>query len=365
KQPARAITPTEPTDVQRTEAKQLKIAHKKSRQEIHISQQRGFGTNEGTGSKPGVPNVPSDDSEEEISWNSSNDEDVGGHDEDDKSDESDDERDEGSDADSDETVKAGSGKDDDDNDEEEELAKDDDEETETGQGGDEVSESKGESDEEETRQEGEGSFDPIPRTPEGNELYRDVNINQGRGLQVTQNVEDSHVTLTLVNPDGPQESLSVSSFVTSMLNPTSDVRVESIFTTASSPIVSLQTPTPIMTPSTIATTTISTEAPIPPPIIPSIILKNLPTFNSAFHFDERLRSLETSFSEYRQTNSFVDVVSAISGIVQQYMTKQMTEAVREAVQIQTNQLQDLLQRENDEFLRNIDENMKKIIKGQV
>nr|GFD10026.1 hypothetical protein [Tanacetum cinerariifolium] len=92
---------------------------------------------------------------------------------------------------------------------------------ETGKGGNEVSESEGESDEEETRQEEEGSFDPIPRTSEGSEeesndeedqelrlseeariqeeeeadeLYRDVNINQGKGLQVTQNVEDSHVT---------------------------------------------------------------------------------------------------------------------------------------------------------------------------
>nr|GFD01553.1 hypothetical protein [Tanacetum cinerariifolium] len=197
-------------------------------------------------------------------------------------------------------------------------------------------------------------FDPIPRTPEeseeesndeedqelrlseeariqeekdADELYRDVNINQGRGLQVTKNVEDSHVTLTSVNPDGPQESSSVSSFVTSMLNPTSDVGVESIFTTASSLIVSLQTPRPIMTPSTIATITTSSKAPIPPPTIPSIILENLPTFNSAFRFDERLRSLETSFSEYRQTNLFVDTVSAISDIVQQYMTQQMTEAV--------------------------------------
>nr|GFC02908.1 hypothetical protein [Tanacetum cinerariifolium] len=43
----------------------------------------------------------------------------------------------------------------------------------------------------------------------------------------------------------------------------------------------------------------------------------------------------------------------------------MMEAVRESVQIQTDRLQDSLQRENDEFLCNIDENMKKIIKGQV
>nr|GFB30628.1 hypothetical protein [Tanacetum cinerariifolium] len=281
-----------------------------------------------------------------------------------------------------------------------------------------------ESDEEETRQDKEGSFDPIPRTPEGSEeesndeedqelrlseeamiqeeeeadeLYRDVNINQGRGLQVTQNVEDSHVTLTLVNPDGTQESSYVSSFVTSMLNPTSDVGVESIFMTTSSPIVSLQTPTPIMTPSTIATITTSGDAPIPPTRIPRIILENLPTFNSAFCFDERLRgvtpippttipsiilenlpmfnssfrfyermrSLETTFSEYRQTNPFVDAVSVIPGIVHQYITQQMKEAVREAVQIQTDRLQGSLQRENDEFLRNIDENIKKIIKGQV
>nr|GFD21947.1 hypothetical protein [Tanacetum cinerariifolium] len=53
------------------------------------------GTDEGTGSKPGVPDVPSDDSEEELSWKSSDDKDVGGHEEGNKSDESDDDRDEG------------------------------------------------------------------------------------------------------------------------------------------------------------------------------------------------------------------------------------------------------------------------------
>nr|GFC59736.1 hypothetical protein [Tanacetum cinerariifolium] len=86
--------------------------------------------------------------------------------------------------------------------------------------------------------------------------------------------------------------------------------VESIFTTTSSQIVSLESRTPIMTPSTIATITTSGEAPIPPPIIPSIILDNLPTFNSAFRFEEILRLLETSFSEYWQTNQFADAVSA-------------------------------------------------------
>nr|GFD44852.1 hypothetical protein [Tanacetum cinerariifolium] len=48
---------------------------------------------EGTGSKPGVPDVPSDDSEEKLSWKSSDDEEVGSHEE---GKESDDDSDEGS-----------------------------------------------------------------------------------------------------------------------------------------------------------------------------------------------------------------------------------------------------------------------------
>nr|GFC13969.1 hypothetical protein [Tanacetum cinerariifolium] len=258
-------------------------------------------------------------------------------------------------------VKAGSksDKDDDDNDDEEEPAKNDDEETESGKGGDEVNESEGESDEEETRQEEEESFDPIPRTPEGSEDESNAEEDQELRLSEEARIQEEE------EADELYQSSSVSSFVTSMLKPISDAGVESIFTTTSSPIVSLQTPTPIMTPSTIATITTSSDAPIPPTTISSIILENLPTFNSAFRFDERLRSLETTFFEYRQTNPFVDVVSAIPGIVHQYMTQLMTKAVREAVQIQTDRLQDLLQRENDEFIRNIDENIKKIIKGQV
>nr|GFC17409.1 hypothetical protein [Tanacetum cinerariifolium] len=44
---------------------------------------------------------------------------------------------------------------------------------------------------------------------------------------------------------------------------------------------------------------------------PSEVLQNLPTFDSVFRFDERLKSLEATFSEYRQTNPFAEVVSNI------------------------------------------------------
>nr|GFD62964.1 hypothetical protein [Tanacetum cinerariifolium] len=56
---------------------------------------RGSGTDEGTGSRPGVPDVPSDDSEEEFLWNSSDDEDVDVQDKGNKNDESDDGSDDG------------------------------------------------------------------------------------------------------------------------------------------------------------------------------------------------------------------------------------------------------------------------------
>nr|GFB33404.1 hypothetical protein [Tanacetum cinerariifolium] len=57
--------------------------------------------------------------------------------------------------------------------------------------------------------------------------------------------------------------------------------------------------------------------------------------------------------------------SNIPGIANQYMHQQMPEAIREAVQTQTDRLQDSIQRENDEFLKTIDDNMKKIIKEQM
>nr|GFB24225.1 hypothetical protein [Tanacetum cinerariifolium] len=78
-----------------------------------------------------------------------------------------------------------------------------------------------------------------------------------------------------------------------------------------------------------------------------------------------LKSLEANFSEYIQTNPFAEAVSNISGIVHQYINQQMNEAVRVAFQIQTHRLRDSYQRENDEFLRTIDDNMKRIIKEQV
>nr|GFD26368.1 hypothetical protein [Tanacetum cinerariifolium] len=66
---------------------------------------------------------------------------------------------------------------------------------------------------------------------EANELYGDMNVNLvGRDtemtdapctiIQTTQVIEDTHVIITPVNPDGQQQSSSMSSgFISNMLNP--------------------------------------------------------------------------------------------------------------------------------------------------
>nr|GEY99709.1 hypothetical protein [Tanacetum cinerariifolium] len=270
------------SEVAMTEAQQLKLVTKRSLQQTHISQASGSGVNEGTGD---------DDEGKDGDGN---------------------EEDEGDDG------EEGDGDDDD---------KDDD-------GRDNEQEYDKEEYDEETMD--EESFDPILKTPknsddEGNghdeeeeedELYRDVNNNQGRGIQATLKVKDSHVTLTPVNHDAQQQSSLVSSqFVTSMLNPTLDVGMESILETTSQ--MDVQTPTsiaplpmsaPTMTPSTITTITITSQAPILPTTAPSTIIQDLPNFGSLFGFDNRLRTLEANFFEFMQTNQFAGAVSAILGI---------------------------------------------------
>nr|GEZ26849.1 hypothetical protein [Tanacetum cinerariifolium] len=146
---------------------------------------------------------------------------------------------------------------------------------------------------------------------EADELYRNVDINQGRGLQVSQDIEDSYVTLTLVHSDGQQESSSTSSFVTSLLNLIIDPGMESIFMTASSFVAPLPSPTSTMTPSIMTTTTTASQPPIPPTPIPSEVLQNLLTFKSVFGFEDRVKSLEVNFSEFIRTNQYPEAVSNI------------------------------------------------------
>ncbi|GKD70434.1 hypothetical protein Tco_1324524, partial [Tanacetum coccineum] len=234
KQPAQGLETL--SEIALSEAEQMKIALERSKIQQHNSHASSSGVDEGAGVKPWVLDVPSYDSEdEEISWKSSDgegDDDFTTHDEEDKEEESFDLRvhtpshyESTDDEAYDEVAQSG-------NAEEEKM------------------------DEEQTNEEAEVDT-----------LYRDVNVNlEGREtemtdaprtiVQTTQVIEETHVIITLVNPE--------------------DVPVMAI---AEPPLLSATTlpppPTPLITH--------LQQTPIPTPAtIPSSSLQDLSNFGSLF-----------------------------------------------------------------------------------
>ncbi|GKC05633.1 hypothetical protein Tco_0997243 [Tanacetum coccineum] len=70
-------------------------------------------------------------------------------------------------------------------------------------------------------------------------------------------------------------------------------------------------------------------------------------------------------SELKQTNQFAEALSSIPGIVDKYLASKMKDAVNVAVQLKSNKLREEAQAENEKFLKQIDSNIKAIIKDQV
>nr|GEV36672.1 hypothetical protein [Tanacetum cinerariifolium] len=323
------------------------------------------GVDEGTGIIPGVPDVPTYESDdEEISWKSSEEDD---DDEVNMSEHNEDVDDQSDDDDQN-----------DDDDDDDDQNDDEDEQTDSDNDGDDFIHPKFSTHNDEARQEEEVNeeeiFDPVIQTPsqventddedndedshgmnvegdegvneedDGNELYGDVNINmEGRDIQMedvqtTQVIKDTHVTLTLVNPE--------------------DVLVT---TTAELPLLSATTLPPPSTP--IILTLQQTPVPLPANV-PSSSLQDLPIFRSLFGFDHRLKALKINFSEFMQTNQFADVISSIPAIVDKYLDHRIDEAMKVVVQLQSDRLRDEAQAENEDFLNKLDENIQKIITEQ-
>ncbi|GJR48027.1 hypothetical protein Tco_1316130 [Tanacetum coccineum] len=154
---------------------------------------------------------------------------------------------------------------------------------------------------------------------QGNEADRDTNDNlEGRDnvkadvvlpqVQETQEIEDTHVTLTPINPD-------VDIPVTAIAEP-------SFFAPTNHP----PTPTPLFT-------QLQQPPILTPATTPSSSLQNLPDFGLLFGFDNKLKALEDNFSEFKQTNQYVEALSSITGIVDQYLANKMKEEVDVAVQL--------------------------------
>ncbi|GKB87922.1 hypothetical protein Tco_0960194 [Tanacetum coccineum] len=390
------------SEVALTEAEQMKLAIEKSKTQTHSSHASGSGTDEGSGVTPGVPDVPTYNSDDEqISWKSSSNEDNDAESEnDDDDDDADNQDDDGQEYD---------------------VQDDDNEQTDSDHDGDDFVHPKFSTHDEEDKE--EDSFEPRVQTPshvestndedsdeeiqganvegeeldeeetneedEANELYRDVNINLvGRDaemtdapraiIQTTQVIEDTHVIITPVNPEGQQQSSSVSSgFVSNMLNPSPDTGIDSIFNlnTESTSLVDVPVTTiadppllsaTILPPPPTPLITHLQQTPVPTPAtVPSSSLQDLPNFGSLFGFDHRLKTLETNFSEFKQTNQFAAADSSIPGIVDAYLANKMHKAVKTAVQLESDKIRDEAQAENADFINKLDDNIKKIIKDQV
>ncbi|GJX72693.1 hypothetical protein Tco_0309864 [Tanacetum coccineum] len=254
-----------------TEAEQLKIVIKRSRQETHSSHASGSGADEGTGVTPGVPDAPDYDSEDDISWKSSDDdqeddeqaeddEDAGKNDINETTQDAEDDEQADDDDDDEHNDDENAQEDDDEHDDDKKAQDDDDEElTESDNDGDDFVHPKltthddeiiheedtdeddssiSSSDEEDSDNDVEGANvagaksdeDATDEKDQGNETVKDTNTDLDGGDKVMTDVEDTHVTLTPVNPDGQQQSSSVSSgFVSNMLNPNQDTGVDDIF----------------------------------------------------------------------------------------------------------------------------------------
>nr|GEU75502.1 hypothetical protein [Tanacetum cinerariifolium] len=241
----------------------------------------GSGTDEGTGIIPGVPDVPTDESDEEISWKSSDEDDDDNDDVDDQSEANDDDDHEDKDEQDDD--------DQDDNDDDQDLDNngDDfvhpklsthDEEAKDKESFDlivqtpsQVENSNGESNDDENNGMNVGGEEGLDAKDDDEELYRDVNIN----LEV--------------NPDGQQQSSSVSSqLITSMLNLNPDTCIDSLFESThrvDAPVSTTVVPLLVIAPN------------LPPPSIPIM-------------------------------SQFAGAVFSIPGIIDRYIDHQMNEAVK-------------------------------------
>ncbi|GJV18691.1 retrovirus-related pol polyprotein from transposon TNT 1-94 [Tanacetum coccineum] len=367
-----------------TEAEQLKIITKRSRQQTHSSHASGSGADEGTGVTPGVPDAPEYDSEDDISWKSSD------NDQDDEQAQDDEVADK---HDVNETEQDDE-KDDEHDDNETDQNDDDEEQTESDDDDDDFVHLKLTTHDDDIIHEEEtdedDSFNPTIHTPsrisssddeDSDNEVEGANVEGAKSNEDATYEEDQEnvvVKDTNTDLDERDESSSVSSgFVSNMLNPNQDTGVDDIFGQHTKATSLIDTPvTAIMEPSFIAQTNrhltpypfiIQTQHPpiLTPTTTTSSSLQNLPDFGSLFGFDYRLKALEDNLLELRQTNQYAKALSSIPGTVDQYLANKMQEAVDIAVQLKYDRIREESSTANQQFLDSIDKGMKKIIKEQV
>ncbi|GJS84150.1 hypothetical protein Tco_0750691, partial [Tanacetum coccineum] len=174
------------SDVALTKAEQMKLATKRSLIQTYSSHISGSSTDEGTGGTPGVPDVPTYESDDkQVSWKSSDEENDDDDNDDDEANDDDENNDDDDDDDENDDV------DDDADNQDDEGQDDDNEKIDSDKDGDEFVHPKFSTHDQEEGQdeeddEEEGSDLRKNEEDEVNELYRDVNINlEGRDTKMT------------------------------------------------------------------------------------------------------------------------------------------------------------------------------------
>ncbi|GJT83000.1 hypothetical protein Tco_1057342 [Tanacetum coccineum] len=377
------------SEVVLTEAEQLKLDTKRSKIQFHSSyasgsgdgvntqskvhdehQQKTSGADEGTGTKPGVPDVPIYESKsEKESWGDSEDDE---NNFDDISDEGDDDND------------GNSGNDDDDNDEQE---------------GDDTNDDDEDTDKEEKIDDEETMYDD-EKDEVTKELYKDVKVNLGnedtemtnadQGALEQQNVsqepgfeqveEDAHVTLTMVldtqKADEPVQSSSVSSDFTSKLlnleNPSpADNEIASLMETSSHhatvvPEITSSFTTTIPPPPPFFNPLLQHATPAPTPTTSKATTSfiSLLDFAYVFKFNDRVTNLEKDLLEIKQVDQYAQDLS-IPAIVDRYMDNKLGEAINKAIQAHNFDCREEAQAEKMEYIELVDSTVRTIIKEEV
>ncbi|GJR09058.1 hypothetical protein Tco_0791710 [Tanacetum coccineum] len=159
-------------------------------------------------------------------------------------------------------------------------------------------------------------------------------------------------------------------------NPSPDTGIDSIFNlnTTSTSLVDVSITTIAETPLSFATTlpppptpliTHLQQTPVPTPeTVPSSSIQDLPNFGSLFGFDHRLKTLENDFLEFKKTNQFAAAVSSIPGMLTCTLLTREESPSKTVVQLQSDRLRDEAQDNNEEFIKKLDDNIKKIINEQ-
>ncbi|GKD43219.1 hypothetical protein Tco_1267864 [Tanacetum coccineum] len=388
------------SEVALSEAAQLKKVTKRSKKDFHISyasgsgdgtdfesrvpveQQRKIsGIDEGTGTKPGVPDVPKYDSKsEKESWGDSGEED---DDEDDTEDESDNDGND-DDGDNDGNDDDGDNDDNDDDSDHERTESDRDENPNLNQSNKEHEEEEEEYVDEFTDEEDDADNakeETEEELDDAEELYRDVNVNlRNEDVEMTdadqggvdqhnvsqesgfeQVEEDAHVTLTAFHDtqktEGPMQSSSVSSdFTYKLLNfenaSLTDNEITSLMdTTICHEEPSSQTSSLFTVPITVIpgiTSTFTTTIPPPhpffnhvpqqatptPTLIASEVTTSFPTllyFAFVFNFNDRVTNLERDLSKMKQVDQYAQAISSILAIIDYYIDNKLGKGIQQSI----------------------------------